>query len=142
MVFKLNVHAEMTLKQLATAIADTIPNERIVKAADNFQEGKLPFNPAYPGGNSWDGALWQMVGDHLIEHQFMPIKTILIIMVNGLVDYYIQYCPSESIEDLSYMVGDGEISKSYGLLLGEIKCLMSVRYNTSESVNAIREEAS
>ena len=60
MVFQLDVHTGMTLKQLATAIADTIPNERIIEVADNFQTGKFVPSTAYYNENPWCEAIWQM----------------------------------------------------------------------------------
>lgn len=141
-VFQLDVHTGMTLKQLATAIADTIPNERIIEVADNFQTGKFVSSSAYYNEDPWNEAIWQMVNRHLIDHQFMPVKTIITIMVNHFIDDYRQLYPRSPIGDLSYMVDDSEITKSYPMLISEILCMLQNRYKTPESINAILKEAS
>jgi len=142
MIFKLDVHAEMTLEQLATSIADTIPNGQIIKIADNFQGGKFIPPVAYYSKDPWDAALWQMVNGHLFEHQFTPIKAILIIMGNAFVDSQMYHYPRVPIGDLSSIVGDGEITRAYAMLIGEIKRVMLDRYKTPESINIVRKEAS
>ena len=128
MVFKLEIHAEMMLKQLATAIADTIPHEKIIEVADNFEAGKFITSTAYRSGDSWSNVLRQMTNKHLIDHQFIPVKTIINIMVNHFIDDYRQLCPRAPIGALPYLVDDGEITKSYSMLTWEIACVLQEKH--------------
>lgn len=142
MIFNLDIHAEMTLRELATAIADTILHEQIAETVDNFQRGKFIPSPAYHSEDPWDAALWQMASWHLIKHQFIPVKTIITIMINHFIDDYRQLCPRAPIGDLSYLVADGEITKSYSALISEIKRVMLARYKVPESINTIEKGTS
>lgn len=141
MVFKLEIHSEMTLNQIATEIADTIPRKVIIEVTDNLLAGKFIPIHASDSTDPWSAILSQIANKHLIEHEFMPVKTIINIMVNHFIDNYKELCPSAPIGALAYLIEDGEITKSYSMLTWEISCVLQERYKTPESITTIRGQA-
>ena len=141
MVYTLTIHSEMTFNEIATAIADTIPHEKIVAAADGVLADKSePFNPLNRSG-PWRAALSDTAEKHIRKNEFLPIKTIVNKMVNHYIDYHKDMYPRAPVGALYYFVEDCEISKSYPMLIGEVAEVLFDRYYTPESVDAIRGQA-
>lgn len=141
MVYTLTIHPEMTFNEIATAIADTIPHEKIITAAESVLADKSePFNPLNRSG-PWCIALNEMVADHIRKNEFLPVKTIINAMVNHYIDYHKDLCPRAPVGALYYFVDDCEISKSYPMLIGEVSDVLFERHHTPESVDAIRGQA-
>ncbi|RKU20139.1 hypothetical protein C6501_00700 [Candidatus Poribacteria bacterium] len=141
MVYTLTIHPEMTFNEIATAIADTIPHEKIITAAESVLADKSePFNPLNRSG-PWRAALNRTAEEHIRKNEFLPIKTIVNIMVNHYIDYHKDLCPRASVGALYYFVDDCEISKSYPMLIREVSDVLFDRYYTPESVDAIRGQA-
>lgn len=141
MVYTLTIHSEMTFNEIATAIADTIPHEKIISAAESVLADKSkPFNPLNRSG-PWRAALSRTAEEHILQNEFLPIKTIINIMVNYYIDYYKDLCPRAPVGALYYFVEDCEISKSYPMLIGEVSDVLFEKYHTPKSVDAIRGQA-
>ncbi len=141
MVYTLTIHPEMTFNEIATAIADTIPHKKIITAAKSVLADKSePFNPLNRSG-PWRAALNRTVGEHIGKNEFLPVKTIVNIMVNYYIDYHKDLCPRAPVGALYYFVDDCEISKSYPMLIGEVSDVLFERYKTPESIVTIRGEA-
>lgn len=139
MVYTLTIHSEMTFNEIATAIADTIPHEKIITAAESVLADKSkPFNPLNRSG-PWRAALNRTVKEHILKNEFLPVKTIINAMVNHYIDYHKNLCPRAPVGALDYFVDDCEISKSYPMLIGEVSGVLFDRYYAPESVGALRE---
>ncbi len=141
MVYTLTIHSEMTFNEIATAIADTIPREKIITAAESVLADKSePFNPLNRSG-PWRAALNLTAEEHIRKNEFLPIKTIVNIMVNYYIDYHKNVSPRAPVGALYYFVEDCEISKSYPMLIGEVSEVLFDKYYTPESVDGIRGQA-
>lgn len=141
MVYTLTIHSEMTFNEIATAIADTIPPEKIVAAAESvLADESEPFNPFNRSG-PWRAALNRTAEEHIRKNEFLPVKMIINAMVNHYIDYHKDLCPRAPVGALYYFVDDCEISKSYPMLIGEVSDVLFDRYYTPESVDAIRGQA-
>ncbi len=139
MIYTLTIHPEMTFNEIATALADTIPHEKIITTAESVLADKSePFNPLNRS-SPWRITLNEMVTDHIRMNEFLPVKTIINAMVSHYIDYYKDLCPRAPVGALQYFVDDCEISKSYPMLIGEVSEILFDRHHTPESVDALKQ---
>lgn len=137
MVMKLDINDDMTLEQLAIAIADTIPKQILVNDVDRFQAEKDEVE-SFKRLESHPCCGWHLVGNYMSLYRFPTgtARTVLTIMINNLMDSL----RDENYHDLRYLMAK-QIRWAHDSLEEEIVKVLQNRYNTPESVDVLRKEA-
>lgn len=137
MIINLDLNDNMTLEQLAIAIAETIPKQILVNDADRFQADKNEVK-SFKRLKARPCCDRQLVIKYMSHYQFTPAnaRTILNIVINNLMDSLGNKDP----HDLCYLMKK-RIRWAYDSLEEEIERVLRNRYNTPESINILREEA-
>ncbi len=134
MTIKLNITSDMTLQQLAIAIVNTIPKQILVNDADRFQTDK-EAQDICDESKIIPCCGWTMVHEYMSGSQFEPVKTILTIVINDVLNFR----SSLDYPDLGYLITK-RIRWTYDYLEDEIIKVLQRRYNTPESIKILREE--